>query len=938
MQKSFWKGSFIFKILLVGVLILPLSAALVQCNLHKEVISYNDHIRPIFNKKCLTCHGGIKQLGDFSLLFEEEVFKSDESEKSVIVRGSPRKSELYRRITHHDPDERMPQDGEPLSTEEKELITKWIDQGAKWEQHWAYIPPKDVDLPALKSDWMTNGIDHFILRKLQENGLQPAHEADRYTLIRRASLDLTGLPPKPEMVDKFIKDESPNAYENMIDRLLASPHFGERWAALWLDLARYADSKGYEADTHRNIWRYRDWVINAFNDDVPFDQFTIEQLAGDLVPDANENQLIATAFNRNSMNNTEGGTEDEEFRIAAVIDRMNTTFEVWQATTLSCVQCHSHPYDPIRHEEFYEVMDIFNHTLDNDLNTEMPNIYSYEKEDAEKIDEIIGFIKQLEPEKRIDKTSPIQARINEALFPKLIPGHCDDFQNVTFAGAWMPSANGIVTNWTSNLQAIEDKKFRFKFSDIDVTDLSHISYTYAVDGNDSRIEVRLDDVDGELINEADFPKTNVSRQDRKKFSTLKTPVVPTRGQHDLIFEIINTTGKIPDGMLSIGSIELHFKGELHTPKLAKYKDELVNLISKADKTPIMQPKSSTFRRTTRVFERGNWLVQGEEVHAKIPESLLTNRAEQTQNRLEFAQWLVSKDNPLTTRVMVNRFWEQIFGTGIIESLEDFGTQSLPASHPELLDWLAVQFIDDHNWSGKALLKQMVSSSAYRQASTTTPEKLEKDPFNRLISRGSRFRLSSEQIRDQALAVSGLLNEHIGGKSVMPHQPDGIWQVVYNDHKWETPKDDLRYRRGLYTYWKRTTPYPSMTAFDSPSREFCVSRRIRTNTPLQALVTLNDPVYLEAAEALGKEMEKAGKENLETGLRAGYRKAMCKEADEATVVVLKKLYRQSQEELKNPLQEEITLSEYENAYEFRISEPMTVVANAIMNLDGFVMKQ
>ena len=934
MQTNYFSLFLVAKALLLGAILLVLATIFWQCSIHKETISYNEHIRPIFNKKCLACHGGIRQLSDFSLLFEEEAFKSSETKMSAIVRGNPQKSELYRRITHHDPDERMPQDSEPLTTEEKALIAEWINQGAKWEEHWAYIPPKSVDPPIIKSDWMKNGIDHFILRKLQENNLLPAEEADRYTLIRRASLDLTGLPPKPEMVEDFVNDKSPDAYERLIDQLLASPHFGERWAALWLDLARYADSKGYEKDTHRNIWRYRDWVINAFNEDMPFDQFTVQQLAGDLLPGHGKNELIATAFHRNTMTNTEGGTEDEEFRLAAVIDRMNTTFEVWQATTLGCVQCHSHPYDPIRHEEFYQVMDIFNHTLDNDLDTEMPNIALYEKEDTEKIEEIIDFIKELDPEKKVDNTALLETQIRQALYPTMIPGHCDDFQNVTFTG------NAIVSNWPQNLQAIGDKKFRFKFSDIDITGLSHISYSYAVDGNDSRIEVRLDDVEGELINEVNFPKADVNRWDRGGGgAVIRTPVTSASGRHDLIFELINTTGKIPDGMLSIGSVELHYINKFDVPqKLAQYKDELIEIRSKADKTPIMRLKSSTFRRSTKVFERGNWMVQGEEVRAKVPESLMAGGAEQSGNRLEFAQWLISKDNPLTARVIVNRFWEQIFGTGIIESLEDFGTQGLRPSHPELLDWLALQFMEEHKWSVKALLKQIVLSATYRQASRTTPEKLEKDPFNRLLSRGSRFRLSAEQIRDQVLAVSGLLNKNIGGESVMPLQPGGIWEVVYNDQKWETPKNDLRNRRGLYTYWKRTTPYPSMTTFDSPSREFCVSRRIRTNTPLQALVTLNDPVYLEAAEALGKEMKEAGSQNLEAALHMGYQKALCKEPDEATVAVLKKLYRQAQEELKNELSEEIPLSKEEYAYDFRVSEPMTVVANAIMNLDGFVMKQ
>ena len=904
-----------------------------QCSSSRERISYNEHIRPIFNKKCLACHGGVKKMGGFSLLFEEEAYAETESGKRAIVPGNHKKSELYRRLIEEDPRIRMPHEEAALSTEEIALIAQWIDEGAKWEDHWAYSPPQRPSLPAVQGKWGHNDIDPFILAGLENAALSPEPEADKHILLRRASLDLTGLPPEPELVQTFLADESPAAFERAVDQLLASPHFGERWAAMWLDLARYADSKGYEKDPHRDIWRFRDWVIAAFNEDMPFDRFTIEQLAGDLLPDPSADNLIATAFHRNTMTNTEGGTEDEEFRVAAVIDRINTTFEVWQGTTLSCVQCHSHPYDPIRHEEFYRVMDLFNHCLDQDLDTELPTLETFSEADAHEIEEIIGFVQELEPRLSVDRSAPLARQIREAVFPMLIPNQCDDFANVTFGG------NGLVTNWVYNLQAIGDKQFRFKFADVDLEGLTHISFSYSTEGDDARMEVRADKVGGELISEVNFAKANAGRWQIDEFPRIKVPAKAMAGKHDLIFEIINTTGAIPDGMLTIGRIELHYENKWQPSlELEQYRKQLAEARKKADHTPITLAKSSTFQRSTHVFERGNWTSPGEKVSAGVPQSMLAEGLDQPADRLAFARWLASPENPLTARVIVNRFWEQIFGNGIIESLEDFGTQGLQASHPELLDYLAVSFMEDHQWRVKGLLKEILLSAAYRQSSKADPAKLEVDPYNRLISRGSRFRLSAEQVRDQALAVSDLLFDSIGGKSVMPLQPEGVWQVVYSNQRWETPTGKDRYRRGLYTYWKRTAPYPSMVAFDSPSREFCVSRRIRTNTPLQALVTLNDPVFLEAARALGNEMVEAGREDLRAGIRRGYLLAMSREADEQTVDVLQNLYQRAASELEQPAPKATPVSNTVDEGTFSLEEPMTVVANAIMNLDGFMMKE
>lgn len=902
-----------------------------QCNTTTSRISYNQDIRPIFNAKCLACHGGVRKSGGFSLLFREEAFATTESGKPAIVPGHHGQSELYQRLTQQDPELRMPLESDPLTEEEISLIARWIDEGAEWEEHWAYIPPEEVSVPENNSSWPRNDIDRFVDQSLQEMELEPAPEADRPTLIRRLSLDLTGLPPTPEAVDKFVQDPSENAYEKLVDSLLASSHYGEHWAAMWLDLARYADSKGYEKDPYRNMWRYRDWVIQAFNQDQPFDQFTIEQLAGDMLPHPTRDQLIATAFHRNTMTNTEGGTDDEEFRVVAVLDRLNTTYEVWQATTMSCVQCHSHPYDPIRHEAFYQSYDYFNQSQDGDLDPEMPRLATFPAADAARLKEIVGFIQELVPKQNIDTTANLETQVRQALFPKLLPTQCDDFENVSFRN------DGMVTNWIPNLKSIAGKHFRFMFKEVPLNDLEQIRFRYQTEGNDGWLEVRLDEPEGRLVAKQQFTATPSVKGEWG--GDLLVPVAGESGAHDLYFEIINTTAKAPDGMVRISEIELQYADSPpESAKLADYRKELREIQTRRpDFTPIMKPKTAAMQRQTKLFDRGNWMVQTTPLEGGVPKVMLQG-GDMPADRLEFARWLVSEENPLTARVIVNRFWARIFGRGLIETLEDFGTQSDLPTHPELLDHLALRFMGAHQWRVKSLLREIVTSATYRQSSKANPQKLAVDPDNRWLSRGPRFRLTAEQIRDQALAVSGLLNDSIGGPSVMPPQPEGVWQIIYSGEQWETPDNAMRHRRGLYTYWKRTTPYPSMIAFDSPSREFCVSRRIRTNTPLQALVTLNDPAFLEAAQALAARMREAGGQDPEAGIRAGYKRALGQEADAETVAILRDLHLRAQSEMDGANAQAKTISFEEDPNDIELSDPMAVVANAILNLDGFLTKQ
>ena len=765
-------------------------------------VGFNADIRPILNDKCLSCHGGVKQSGGFNMISREDALKPLESGEPALIPGNAEESILFQRITHPDPQERMPLDHPPLADEEIKLIKKWLNDGATWETHWAYIKPDPaLTPPDVRSSWVRNGIDRFVLQKLKEEGLSPAPEADRDVLIRRLSFDLTGLPPTLEDVDAFLADTSPDAYEKVVDRLLNSPHFGERWASMWLDLARYGDSQGYQKDPGRNIWAYRDWVIDALNNDMPFDQFTIEQLAGDLLPNATNEQILATAFHRNTMSNDEGGTDDEEFRVAAVLDRVNTTFEIWQGITMSCVQCHGHPYDPFLHEEYYEAYAFFNNTQDSDKPHEKPVLRAY----------------------RLQNQETIKAELER------YDGLCD-------------------------------------------TD--HVSRAPS-------LEIAWD----RLRNIIDMPLSRC-------FS-----------------------GMDPD---AVANQKNTFK-RLAPPR-----------------TPIMRDFPPDSSRVTHVFERGNWLMHGDEVQPDVPASLPALPQDYPRNRLGLAQWLVHPDNPLTARVIVNRFWEQLFGIGIVETLEDFGSQGEAPSHPDLLDWLAVQYQDTYQWNTKTLLKNIVMSATYRQHSAVSEALLERDPANRLLARGPRFRLSAEQIRDQALAVAGLLSPNMHGPGVMPPQPEGTWQVIRGVMRWETAEDEDRYRRALYTFWRRSSPYPSMITFDSPSREFCVSRRIRTNTPLQALVAMNDIVYMEASTGLALRMQREGGPEVDAQLSHGFRLAMATYPTDEQLDMLRRFYAET---LAHYQQHPDAIPELiaDPAYQQPGMAALINTANVLMNMDAFLNK-
>jgi hypothetical protein len=767
-------------------------------------VDYLRDVRPILARNCFACHGTDEAHREAGLRLDrrDDATRELKSGAVAVVPDSPDDSELIARATEEDDTLRMPprKVGPRLSPEEVATLRRWVEQGAPYAAHWALVKPEAKPLPAVKNrDWPRNGIDFWALDRLEKAGLAPSPEADRFTLLRRASLDLRGLPPTPKEVDAFAADRSPDAYEQAVDRFLDDPAYGERMARVWLDLARYADSAGYGSDPLRTIWRYRDWVIDAFNRNLPYDRFTVEQLAGDLLPNPTLEQRMATAFHRNTMTNTEGGTDDEEFRTAAVKDRVDTTWQVWLGLTMGCAKCHSHKYDPITMEEYYRFYAIFNQTADADRPDENPVISAPTPEQAEQIRRIDEQIAPLNP--RLAGLAPEVADATARLL------------NLPLSAVWP-----------------------------------------------LRVEV--------------------ARLEKSK------PKAPT--------------------------------------------------------LPVMVELASEKRRVSRVLEKSNFLTPGKKVEPGVPAALPPLPPGATADRLGVARWIASPDNPLTARVAVNRYWAMCFGAGIVETEEDFGTQGELPSHPELLDWLAVEYMKT-GWDTKKILRLIVTSAAYRQSSRVTPELVAKDPRNRLMSRGPRFRLDAEMVRDQALALSGLLSRKMHGPSVFPPQPDGLWQAAFNGQRtWSTSKGEDRHRRALYTFWRRTVPYPSMATFDAPSREICAVRRTRTNTPLQAFVTLNDPAYVEAAQALARRVVAEGGTSDLDRVRYALRLCLSRPPAAEQVAALETLLKAERDRYARDRAAAVALA----------TEPLgplppgadpaelaawTAVANVLLNLDGVLTK-
>lgn len=704
-----------------------------------ETPSFSRDIQPILSNNCYLCHGTDANTREAELRLDTE-----ESARGILESG-----EFLRRITTDDPNDRMPpsDSGKSLSDADITKLRAWLDAGAPYERHWAFVaatrtPPPDV----ANASWPRNAIDHFTLARMEAVGLTPADEADKVTLIRRAYLDIIGLPPTPEEIDSFLRDERDDAYERIVDDLFQSPHYGERWARHWLDSARYADSNGYSIDGERSIWPYRDWVINAFNTGLPYDQFIIEQLAGDLLPNATREQRVATGFNRNTMINQEGGIDEEEFRIEALFDRVNTLGSVMLGLTLSCARCHSHKYDPIEHFEYYQLMAFFND--DNEPTLELPEQHHLDA--------------QAEIKKDVQE-------VRDELEAYLLEAEADAIP------AWEK---------TVTLDAVQ---------------------AYPADARQALVtpSAERDDAQKKLVREV------FAESDKKAVSLSRK-----------IQRIMNKAPKVPSTMV---------------------------LAARAEP------------RETTIFLQGDFTRKGDVVSHGTPAALHPMPESAPKNRLGLAQWLVDPQNPLTARVAVNRVWQRLFGRGIVETENDFGLQSIPPSHPELLDWLAIEFVES-GWDMRHLIRTIVTSSTYRQSSHSRSEVDSLDPRNVLLARQNRLRLDAEIIRDNALVVSGLFNPTIGGPSVHPPQPDGVMSLGQRNVAWNESAGDDRYRRGMYTFFWRGTPYPALTVFDAPTAQFSCTRRVRSNTPLQALTLLNDPAYVEMAQAFGEEIQRGGEDD------------------------------------------------------------------------------
>ncbi len=1132
-------------------------------------VDFNRDVRRILSENCFSCHGPDskprKGGGKVMRLDHAESAYADHGGMRAIVPGKPDQSEAMRRMTTRDADDLMPppDSGKKLKAEEIALLRRWIEQGAPYARHWAYAKPVRPVVPRVQDrDWVRNPVDAFIAERLEREGLSHELEADRTVLARRVALDLTGLPPTPAEVDAFVADPEPGAYERMVDRFLRKEAYGEHWARLWLDLARYADSAGYADDPGRTIWAYRDYVVRSINRNKPFDRFTIEQLAGDLLPGAGDDEIVATAFHRNTQTNNEGGTNDEEFRNVAVVDRVNTTMAVWMGTTMACAQCHNHKYDPISQEDYFKVFAVFNSTADADRGDESPVHALYSPEQKQQLKEWKSGIARLETilrtptpaleqeqaawEKllaaelswepmplaavwskagaathadadgsvRIERggktdTYALEAPVQKtetvtALRLQVLPqdgppargvGHADGSFVVTgVRGATVPPASAVpmarfvrveLPGKAKILSLAEVQVFRGADNIAIGGAASQSSTEYegdaarAIDGNtDGHYErakstthtaVSKDDpwweVDLKMVqavnrvvlwNRTDGAGERLSGYrvvllDEKRGKVWEQPAIAkapspsaefrTDGERPIRFvagvadfeekgfpasavldnkDAMNRGWAVgprlgephaltlfPDGPLGLGAgtklvlkVEQESKFEHATlgrvrlmkssdpraaelarvpssilallrvdparrtdadkaeilrhfvsiaPSLKGEREELARLKKSVEETkpvttvPVFRELAGDQRRKTHIQRRGNYLDLDREVREGLPETFHAAPAGLPVDRLLLARWLVSPENPLTARVQVNRIWESLFGIGLVRTAEEFGSQGELPSHPELLDWLAVEFMESP-WDVNHLIRLMVTSAAYRQSSRVTPELAAADPDNRLLARGPRFRLSAEMIRDQALAVAGLLSPALYGPPVRPPQPRlGLTAAFGSGTDWETSAGEDRYRRALYTTWRRSNPYPSMTTFDAPNREVCQVRRERSNTPLQALVTLNDPVYMEAAQALARRMVRAGGGTVTERIRHGYRLCLGRSPSEEELGRLTGFHARSLERFRADGAKAMDvatkpLGEAPAGVDIPELAAWTMVGNVLLNLDEMLMKR
>lgn len=1007
-------------------------------------VDFARDIRPILSNHCFTCHGpdAAERQGGFRLDERASALAEAESGARPIVPGDTKQSELLARIHSTDEATVMPptETKKQLTQREKDLLTQWIKDGAPYAQHWSFVAPQRPALPAVKDrDWPRNAIDTFILARLEAEGLRPAPPASKTQLIRRVTLDLTGLPPTPQEVDAFVRDSDPKAYEKVVDRLLQSPHYGERMALDWLDAARFADTHGYHIDSGRDMTRWREWVIDAFNHNQPFDQFTVEQLAGDLLPNATLEQKIASGFNRNHMINFEGGAIPQEYHNAYIIDRVNTTSTVWLGLTVACAQCHDHKYDPLTQKEFYQLYAFFYNVpergLDGSKGNAEPLLKAPTAQQQQTLDALAKTVRNLEAELAADSAeltaeqSAWEAAASAeqpVAWTTIKPQELTSQGGATFRMAddqfiTATGENAATDRYVITADIEHDALTALRLETGVDKQLSGHGPGRSVNGNVVLTDVKLT-VDGKVqklsaaaadFSQQDFdislaiddkPQTGWAihpevgkphaamfaleqplKSDKPLRVTVELAFESRFAQHQLgIFRLAVTdaaqplrTSTLPQAVVAAlatdaasrtpeqaAAVKQYFREHISShlakvrAKLQTAKAQRETLDKQIPTTMVMQEMPKP--RDTFVLMRGEYDKPGEKVSAATPAVLPPFADGTPRNRLGLAQWLVDPSHPLTSRVTVNRYWQLVFGTGLVKTVEDFGMQGELPSHPELLDYLAVEFVSPEGrdaagrplagWDVKGLIRLLVTSSTYRQSASVSPELLVKDPENRLLAHGPRHRLQAEFIRDQALAVSGLLNRQIGGHSVSPYQPAGLWSELASrqDGKNWTAQEfsqshgqDL-YRRTMYTFWKRTSPPPQLATFDAPDRETCTVRRSRTNTPLQALILLNDPTYVEASRKLAERMMKEGGDSPLQRLAFAFELATARKPTPREAAILLRVFDQHLQKYRadsDAAKQLLTVGESPADAQLNTVElaSYTMVASVVLNLDETVTK-
>ena len=1030
-------------------------------------VDFDREIRPILADNCFACHGPDEKqrMAKLRLDTKDGMF-ADRGGYQILAPGNAAGSKLYQRISAADKAKRMPPPYAERTLNEKQidLIRRWIDEGAKWELHWSYVPPKRPDVPKVKnSAWPRNPIDNFILARLENEGLKPSPQADKATLIRRVTLDLTGLPPTPAEVDAFLRDKSPEAYEKVVDRLLGWPRYGERMTMQWLDLARYADTHGYHIDSHREMWHWRDWVIDAFNRNMPFNEFTVEQLAGDLLPHPTVAQRVATGFNRNHMINFEGGAIPEEYQNEYVIDRLETTSVVWLGMTMGCARCHDHKFDPIKQKDFYRFYAFFNSISEKGLDGRKGNAEPYlqvpaadEQQRIVKLDQdICAHEESLPKDRELDEMQAAWEKIALGSLPdasragliahyeldgnlvdssghyrqgRIVKGdlgfgasrvgRAADFDGETHVdfgdtagfertepvsiAFWMNPGErtemSVIQKLDSGHRGWEifseesevlprllrgsrlefrlvhhwpDDAIQIRTRDLIENDSHAFAITYDgtgraagvklyVDGKAREVETMKDSLSGSIRSSAPLSIGDETlgppyRGSIDDFRIYDRVIAPVEIEELALHQPARATVAILSKKRSKSQQEElrdYFLTYAAPPDLRKVYAELKDLRREKEdldwtvrNAMVMQEMDEP--RETAILGRGDYRNRGEVVTPGTPAVLPALSKDLPANRLGLAKWLVDPEHPLTSRVTVNRYWQMHFGTGIVKTAEDFGSQGEPPTHPELLDWLATEFIRT-GWDVKAMQRLMVTSAAYRQSSRITPELLERDPDNRLLARGPRFRLPAEMVRDNALAVSGLLVEKLGGASVYPYQPKGLWEEtsygdVYSAQTYSPSHGKDLYRRSMYSFWKRTSPPPALITFDAPDREKCAARRTVTNTPLQALVLLNDPTYVEASRALAEKMIREGGSDPARRVRYAFRLATGRDPQPKEVQVLRDIESAELAEYRRHKDAALKLvgvgeSKFDANVDASELAAWTAVASTILNLDETITRE